>query len=77
MIYKGVEYDLMELAKDRWAWIFFPTIKNELPNGGEVAGTRERAEIACMTAINRWLAVSIEVPPAPRLVTRRNVSPID
>jgi len=53
--YKGVEYALAQHAEDKWDWMFFPKIGDPLPRGGEVIGTREHAEIACMRAINRWL----------------------
>jgi hypothetical protein len=59
MKYKGIEYELKSVDGDRWTWIFFPRTEGE-PQVGEVTGIREHAEMACMTAINRWLTASIE-----------------
>jgi hypothetical protein len=64
MEYKGVEYVLLGLAPDKWSWIFFPKIRGELPRGGEVTGSREHAEIACMRAINQW-RTSAMLPSSP------------
>jgi hypothetical protein len=53
--YKGIEYWLTDLGDGRWKWTFFPKQNDEPPHHGEISGTREHAEIACMSAINSWL----------------------
>ena len=53
--YKGVEYGLTDLGNSRWKWVFFPKAEGEPPQRGEAVGSREHAEMACMSAINRWL----------------------
>lgn len=50
--YKGIAYALTELDNDRWKWAFFP--KDGPALQGEIMGTREHAEMACMNAINSW-----------------------
>ena len=68
--YKGIEYSLTDLDNDRWAWAFYPQ-QGGLAHRGEVIGTREHAEMACMRAINQWLRQEAEsglqngtVPPS-------------
>lgn len=53
--YKGVAYTLTDLGNDRWNWAFYPNKQDGPAHRGEVVGTREHAEIACMSAINNWL----------------------
>jgi hypothetical protein len=55
--YKGVEYMLIQRNKDQWDWMFFPTLGDRLPRGGELSGTRDHAEMACMSAIAKWVAL--------------------
>lgn len=50
--YKGIAYALTELENSRWKWAFFP--KDGPSQQGEIMGTREHAEMACMSAINSW-----------------------
>ena len=64
--YKGIEYTLTEFDKDRWGWVFFPQGEDRLPRGGEVRGTREHVEMACMKAINRWLSSDLGAAKHPR-----------
>jgi len=52
--YKGVAYALIELESGRWKWAFYP--KDGPPQQGEVQGTREHAEMACMNGINQWFS---------------------
>jgi len=53
--YKGIEYALTDLGNDRWGWVFYPKKEEGPAHRGEVLGTREHAEMACMRAINLWL----------------------
>ncbi len=53
--YKGVAYGLTDLGNGRWKWIFCPKKEDGPPQHGEATGTREHAEMACMSAINAWL----------------------
>jgi len=59
--YRGIEYSLAKIGPDRWSWIFFPKIGDKMPRGGELKGSREHAERACMNAITQWLR-PIEAP---------------
>lgn len=53
--YKGIEYGLVDRGNRTWGWTFHPR-KGEGPvHRGEVKGTREDAEMACIRAINSWL----------------------
>ena len=56
--YKGVAYGLSDLGNGRWNWAFYPSKHDGPAHRGEVVGTREHAEIACMSAINNWLRQS-------------------
>ena len=53
--YKGVAYSLTDLGGGRWNWAFYPKKDDGPAHRGEAVGTREDAEIACMSAINSWL----------------------
>jgi hypothetical protein len=53
--YKGVAYSLTDLGNERWNWAFYPRKGDGPAHRGEAVGTREHAEIACMSAINNWL----------------------
>jgi hypothetical protein len=55
--YKGVEYGLTDRGNGSWGWVFYPA--EGPPHRGEVTGDRENAEMACMRAINSWLASAL------------------
>lgn len=55
--YKGIEYGLTDRGNGIWGWVFYS--REGPPHRGEVTGDREHAEMACMRAINSWLASAL------------------
>ena len=59
--YKGVANSLTDLGSGRWNWAFYPHKDDGPAHRGEVVGTSEHAEMACMSAINNWLRQSSDL----------------
>jgi hypothetical protein len=55
MEYRGIEYAVHAgIATNRWVWMIYTTPSN--PLRGEIAGSKESAELDARLVIDKWLA---------------------
>jgi hypothetical protein len=61
MKYRGVEFDIHEIGKNRWNWHIYPRMQISIHISDVVSGDKETAIAKCQSVIDERLG-----PPRPR-----------